>query len=207
VDIISAYVVATPVAGGGGDHTPPTVSITSPANGDSVSGNVTISADASDIGGSGVAKVDFRLDDPSSGPLLGTATNSYSINWDSGTTAPGLHKLYAIATDNANNIGTTFISITVNAPTPPAAKITNPVNGGTVPKKSAFTIVASVTPKTYPVISRIDFLVGSAVVCTGTATSCKWQVPAAPGKTYQLRVNAYDTKGNVGFDAVTVKSK
>lgn len=112
VDIISVYTVATPV--GGGDTTPPTVSITSPGNGASVFGTTAISANASDDpGGSGVKEVDFYLDTTT---LLGTATSGspYTINWDTSSVTPGAHTLTAKATDFAGNTGTSSsVSITV----------------------------------------------------------------------------------------------
>ena len=55
--------MATPLGGDGtppGDVTPPTVSLTAPANGTTVSGTVALSATASDAGG--IAGVTFRVD-------------------------------------------------------------------------------------------------------------------------------------------------
>jgi hypothetical protein len=138
MDLISAYATATPVPGGS-DTTPPTVNITSPAPGATVSGNVSITAGASDA--SGINKVEFHLDAPA-GALLGADTTSpYSITWDSGNTSPGSHTLYAVATDGAGNPGTSpAVGITVNAPTPPQVSVTSPVNGSTVPRRSTVTI-------------------------------------------------------------------
>jgi subtilisin family serine protease len=126
MDVASAYVVATPT-------TPPTVSITSPTPGATVSGNVSVTASAS--GGSGIGTVVFYRD---AAVLLGTATASpYAITWDSSTASAGAHTLYATATDNAGNTGTsTLVDITVSIPTPPHVSVTSPTNGTTVPRKS-----------------------------------------------------------------------
>ena len=61
------------------DKTPPTVSVTAPANGSTVSGAVTLQATASDAGG--VAGVQFKLD----GANLGAEDTSspYQAQWDS----------------------------------------------------------------------------------------------------------------------------
>jgi hypothetical protein len=203
VDILSTYVVATPPAGGG-DLTPPVVSLTSPPAGP-VSGDVSLAANATDA--SGISKVDFYR---SGGVLLGTDSSSpYGITWDSGATAPGPYSVYAVATDNNGNTGTSSsVNITVNAPTPPLASITSPT-GPTVPRKSKVTITASATRISYDV-ARVDILVGSTVICSDATTpySCTWSVPGAANKTYQLSAKAYDTKGNVGTSAtVTVTSK
>ncbi len=63
------------------DTTAPTVSLTAPANGATVSGSVTVSADASD--NVGVVGVQFLLD----GVNLGAedTTAPYSINWNTAT--------------------------------------------------------------------------------------------------------------------------
>lgn len=104
--LITANAVAWLANGGGtgtgtGDTTPPTVSITAPANGATVSGSVSVTANASD--NVGVSKVEFYLD----GTLQSTDTTSpYSWSWDSTTAANGTHSLTAKACDAANNSAT-----------------------------------------------------------------------------------------------------
>jgi hypothetical protein len=89
------------------DTTPPTVSLTSPAAGATVSGTaVTLSATASD--NVAVAKVEFLVD----GAVVGTDTSSpYSISWNSTTAANGSHSFTARATDTAGN-ATTSAAVT-----------------------------------------------------------------------------------------------
>jgi hypothetical protein len=199
MDIASAYAVATPT-------TPPTVSITSPTPGATVSGNVSVTASAS--GGSGIGRVAFYRD---AAVVLGTATASpYAITWDSSTASAGAHTLYAVATDNAGNTGTsTLVDITVSIPTPPHVSVTSPTNGTTVPRKSKVALKASATPTVNPV-SRVDFVVGSSVVCSAATSpySCNWQVPAKASASYQIHANAYDTTGQVGVSSnVTITAK
>ena len=94
------------------DTTPPTVSITAPASGATVSGTaVTVTATASD--NVGVAGVQFKLD----GANLGTedTTASYSVTWNSTTTTNGSHTLTEVARDAAGNTATSVgVSVTVN---------------------------------------------------------------------------------------------
>ncbi len=77
------------------DTTPPTVSITTPANGSTVSGTVVVSATASDI--SGIEQVQFFLD----GNPLGNPDTSvpFEITWNT-TDMLGHHTLSAQARDN-----------------------------------------------------------------------------------------------------------
>jgi poly(hydroxyalkanoate) depolymerase family esterase len=87
--------------GGGGDTTAPTVNVTAPTAGTTVSGTVTISASASD--NVGVSRVEFFVD----GALVGSDTSSpYSFAWNSASVANGSHALMAKAYDAAGNVGT-----------------------------------------------------------------------------------------------------
>lgn len=102
------------------DTTPPTVSMTAPVNGATVSGTaVTVSANASD--NVGVVGVQFKLD----GVNMGSedASSPYSIIWNTTQTTNGSHTLTAVARDAANNQTTSSsVSVTVNNDiTPPAA--------------------------------------------------------------------------------------
>jgi len=82
-----------------GDTTPPTISITSPAAGATLTGTVNVVASAQD--NVSVAIVQFKLDGGNSGPSLTTPPYSYSLN----TTAlsNGNHTVSATATDGAGN--------------------------------------------------------------------------------------------------------
>jgi YVTN family beta-propeller protein len=97
---------------GGGDSTPPTVSISNPIAGATVSGSaITLSANASD--NVEVAGVQFKLD----GINLGSEDTSapYSIIWNSLTAPSGSHTLAAVARDTAGNTtSSTVITVNVN---------------------------------------------------------------------------------------------
>src|SRR6185436_11791270 len=93
------------------DSTPPTVSLTQPANGSTVSGTVSVTTSASD--NVGVAGVQFLLDGANLGAeVLGPP---YAITWDTAASAAGGHALSARARDAAGNQATSSsISVTVN---------------------------------------------------------------------------------------------
>lgn len=112
---VDAYAAVQWTAGPVDD--PPTVNITAPLDGATVSGIVTISADAADD--EGVVQVGFYCDSI----LLGTDTASpYSIDWDSSTVADGPHTVTATAIDTAAQSGSDSISVTVdNYNDPPVA--------------------------------------------------------------------------------------
>jgi hypothetical protein len=99
------------------DTSPPSVSITAPAAGATVSGTVSVAAGASD--NVGVAGVQFQLDGNPLGPELTAAP--YSMSWDTAPAANGTHTLTAVARDAAGN-RTTSTAVTVdveNATAPP----------------------------------------------------------------------------------------
>lgn len=92
------------------DTVSPTVSVTSPVAGSSVSSaSVPIAANASD--NIGVSRVDFYVD----GQLVNSDTTSpYGYNWDSTKVSNGAHQIQAKAYDVANNTGnSSIVSVTV----------------------------------------------------------------------------------------------
>ncbi|MEZ4363463.1 MAG: S8 family serine peptidase [Kofleriaceae bacterium] len=96
--------------GGGGGNVPPTVSITAPAAGATVSGTVTVSATAADSDGT-VASVRFNLPD---GSTVVDSTAPYSTTWNSTTVANGAATISVTATDNAGATATATRSVTVS---------------------------------------------------------------------------------------------
>lgn len=103
-------VISTSGGGGGGDTTAPATSITSPANGATVSGTINVTADATD--NVGVTKVEFYLD----GALAASDTSSpYEWSWNTTTVADGSHSLSSKAYDAAGNVGSSAAtSVTVS---------------------------------------------------------------------------------------------
>ena len=99
------------------DATAPTVTITSPANGSTVSGTVTIQVSASD--NVGVASVSVSVN----GGIIGTVFSApYTFYWNSGSVADGNHSITATAKDAAGNSKSTSITVaknTVIVVTPP----------------------------------------------------------------------------------------
>ncbi len=98
------------VTSGPPDTTPPTTSITSPANNATVSGTITVTASASD--NVGVVKVEFYIDSV----LKSTVTTSpYNFSWNTTTVANGSHTIFSKAYDAANNVGTSAtVTVTVS---------------------------------------------------------------------------------------------
>jgi subtilisin family serine protease len=112
------------------DTTPPQTSITSPANGATVSGTVTIAANATDP--SGVSSVEFYVD--GAWKCTDTTASSYTCPWDTTTAANGTHTLTTKAYDSWDNMGTSTVSVTVNNVSAPPDFVANGgFEGGAAP--------------------------------------------------------------------------
>ncbi len=100
-----------PVRGGGGttDATPPAVSITSPTNGATVSGSVSVAVTATD--NVGVASVSLSVD----GTVKTTLTAApYNFTWDASSVIDGTHTLAATAKDANGNSSSYTITVAKN---------------------------------------------------------------------------------------------
>jgi hypothetical protein len=109
-DYAISFSVAAP------DGVPPTVSVTAPAGGSTVSATVSVTADAND--NVGVVGVQFLLD----GAALGSEDTSapYSVSWNTTTASNGGHTLTARARDLAGNQTTSSqVAVTVSNTGPP----------------------------------------------------------------------------------------
>ena len=95
--------VVTMTLGSGGtvDSVAPTISITSPGEGATVSAAVTVTTATSD--NVGVVKVQLYVD----GALYGSSTTApFTVKWNARKATRGAHLLQSKAFDSANNIGT-----------------------------------------------------------------------------------------------------
>ncbi len=93
---------------------PPSVSITAPANGATVSGSVTIAGTAAGAGDVALAKVEVQIDN---GPLaLASGAASWTYSLDATGLAAGSHAVTAKATDIAGHSSSASINVTVGNP-------------------------------------------------------------------------------------------
>ncbi len=111
---------AAVLAGKTVDNTDPTVALTAPADGGSVSDSVPVTANASDSG-SGLASVSFMVR-PAGGiysTISTDASSPFTAAWDSTASADGSYELVAVATDFAGGTATsTVVTVTVDNDAP-----------------------------------------------------------------------------------------
>ncbi len=176
------------------DTTAPTAAITSPADGTSVYGPVTVTADAGDD--TAVTSVDLLVD----GAAVATSTTApYSFSWSA--TAVGSHTLQARAKDAAGNVGTSA-PITVTVP----ADTTAPTAPGTPSSTGVTTTAATLT---WPAATDDRGVTGYQVLRDGvqvgsTGTLSYTDTGLTPGGTYSYTVRAVDAAGNVSPDSAAV---
>ena len=183
------------------DTTPPTVSITVPTSGVTVSGVTAISATATD--NVGVNRVNFYIDNNLASTDFSTP---YTFSWDTTKTINGVHSLSAKAYDVAGNVGTsTTVNVTVNNAntgdtTPPTVNITGLINGATV--SGMIMIGAKSTDNVQT--TKIEFYYGSTLInsvsygASTTQVGVSWYTTTVPNGIYSLTAKAYDAAGNVG---------
>jgi fibronectin type 3 domain-containing protein len=189
------------------DTTPPAVSLSSPANGATVSGTVTISATASD--NTAVAGVQFAIDGTSLGAEDTVAP--YSTAWDTTTVANGSHTVSARARDAAGNTATASASVTVsNAASGPSLL----GSWGPVQAWPEVSIHAALTYTGKVLTFQGDFSSGGAQYLLDPATGATTQVPNAAADLFCagqavladgriLVVGGTSTSGGLGTTAVT----
>ena len=187
------------------DTTAPTVAISGPAGGSTLSGSVTVTATASD--NVGVASVQFRLDGADLGGLDTTAP--YSVAWNTSAATSGPHTLTALARDAAGNANVSAdVTVTVsNADTTaPTVAISGPAGGSTVSGSVTVTATASDNVGVASVQFRLD---GADLggLDTTAPYSVAWNTSAATSGPHTLTAVARDAAGNVTVSqavAVTV---
>jgi|GEM_PF-1636204 len=181
------------------DTTPPTVSVTSPAGGATVSGTVPMTATASDD--VAVASVEFWVD----GTKVATDTSApYSYSWDTTQVAGGAHTLLVKAVDSSNNTASATVGVTVSN-TPCVTSSASWQNSAMLSPDGTFDVAFDATPSAADIdavtglsattaLSYSDLAVTARFNSTGTidainggAYAAANAVPYSGGATYHFR--------------------
>jgi chitodextrinase len=171
-----------------GDTILPTVSITAPTNGSTVSGGVNVTANASD--NVGVTKVEFYVD---SVLKVTDTTSPYGFGWDTPPVLNGAHSISAKAYDAVGNTASDSVTVTVQngdtqAPTVPTGlAITTPAYN-----KVNLTWTAS----TDNVGVAGYWVIRNGVTIASTANNSYSDTTVQPNTNYTYQIVAYDAAGN-----------
>lgn len=200
-------------SGGGqasGDTTPPSASVTEPANGSVASGTITVQSSVSD--NVGVTQVQYYLDGNYLSPVPTTGP-SYPLSLDTTKYPDGPHWLVAEAYDAAGNTGSSgTTSLTFNNSggqlppppdtQPPTVSLIFPSAGSTV--SGSVNVAANATDNV--AVAKVDLLVDGNLSSSDTSSpySFTWNSAGVANGTHILTANAYDTSNNLSSAPITV---
>jgi hypothetical protein len=182
---------------------PPTVSISSPANGATISGSVTFSASAADD--VGLTKVGFYIDNN----LISEISSApYQIALATGNYSNGTHTLLARAYGTDGQTTDATISVAINNAT---ADTTNPTVTITDPSDNPHTWTSGtlhigVTATDNVAVTKIEIYINDQLTLTANAASVSatWNYSNAPAGTYTLMAKAYDSSGNTAESSIVI---
>jgi len=179
----------------------PTITITEPADGATVTGNVQVLAEAFD--NTGIQKVTFAID----GQWVGRDfTAPYTFNWRSSTHANGIAVIQATAFDLAGNTNRATISVVVeNSDTDiqaPSVTITDPADGATV--AGNVQVLAEAFDNTG--IQKVTFAIDGQWVGRDFIPpyTYNWNTSSYANGVAELQATAFDLAGNTTTSAVSV---
>jgi hypothetical protein len=185
---------------------PPVVTLTQPLAGSTVSGVITIAAEATDD--NGVSKVEFFVNGASIG-LGSSSGNVWSRSWDTATVSDGARTLRATATDTAGQSASHEISVTVSNGEPSAGGMhIGDLDGESVNNGSTWTARVTITvhdPAHAPLAGALVDGVwgggasGAASGVTGADGTCVVQVAGIPKRTGSVSL----TVNNVSYTGLT----
>ncbi len=196
------------------DTTPPTVALTSPKAGATITGQITVAATASD--NVGVTRVDFRANGAT---IATTNTAPYQFNWTSTLVPNGVTSVTAVAFDAAGNSRTSAaVSVTINNPpsggpvggtdtTPPVLTITNPVNGSLVTGTVSIKTSASDNSGAAGIKQTLYIDGVKKATASGASLSYNWNAKKATSGSHTIVVTAIDAATNSATSTVVVTRK
>jgi hypothetical protein len=187
---------------GGNDATPPTISISSPVNGATVSGTISVTVNATD--NRGVSSVSLSVD----GNLVGSSTSSpFTISWNSATVINGTHTLTVKAKDAAGNIASASTQVMVSTVSNtdvnnPTVNITSPTSGASV----AGTVDIAANASDNVGVSSVKFSIDGVVVGSDNNApyNFSWSTTSVATGIHTVTATAYDAAGNNSAQSINV---
>lgn len=205
--IDAAAAVAAANATVAADTQAPTVQISAPLGGSTVSGLTGVDVGASD--NVGVTRIELRVN----GSTIATDTVSpYQFSWDTTTLSNGTATVVAYAFDAAGNSqASTSVSVNVaNATksvvdtTPPVVTINNPVSGNKVSGTVSISVAASDNFGAAGVKQSLYINGALTATATGGNLSYNWNTRKMASGSYTITAAATDAAGNKSSTSVQV---
>ncbi len=174
-------------------NNPPSINVTSPAGGATVSKTVQLSATPATSG-----SVQFLIDGQNFGGLV--STSPYNLAWDTTTVPNGTHWLAAQTTDSTGVVGTSavvMVTVSNGASSGPTVQLTSPATGSIL----SATVTLYATVASSQSISNVTFFVDNVAVGTPLTVPpymTSWNTATVPDGQHVISVSATDSLGNVG---------
>jgi parallel beta-helix repeat protein len=197
----SSNMIAVTVSNASAPTQGPTVSLSSPSAGATLSGTVSVIASASSA--AGIGSVQLVVD----GAVAGTDTTApYTWGWDTTRLADGVHYLQILAYDTVgrmNSSSTVSVTLANGGPAPgpgdtqgPTVSLSTPAAGATV--SGTVSVVALASDNLG--VSNVQLLVDGTVAGSDSTAPYAWGwiTTGLPDGTHYLQARAYDAAGNLG---------
>jgi len=185
----------------------PTVAITSPSDGATLSGTANIQGTASDTDGT-VQLVQIKID--SGAWIEATGTTSWSYSWDTTAVANGSHTIYARSYDGTDYSSIDSVTVTINNIPPnhkPTVKIISPDDGTEV--KKTFTIHGTASDADgNGTIQKVEVKIDDEewkVVNDTTSWNYTWDSTTVDNGDCIIQARAYDGQEYSNIDSIMVK--
>ncbi len=178
----------------------PTVTLTSPTSGSTVSGTITVSLTATSLPGSTMGSVSIRVDSGTPIPL----PSPYSYQLDTTGLTNGAHILTATGTDNLGRIDLTQTSFTV-ANQGPSVLILQPADGASLTGNVTVNSTVTLGPMSSPITQAV-FSVDGVPIQTKTTSPYDFALDTSQysNEIHTLTVMATDANSNSGSHTITV---
>ena len=176
------------------DTTPPTVTIISPTNSTTVTGQVTISFNATDE--SPITSYEILVDS-------NQKASAQSYEWDTTIESNGPHTILCRAKDNSSNWGEASISVNVNN----TVEITNNAPKVTIIAPARFATLFDDDVLVNAIVDDEDSLNANIYIdneLVSNSGSYLWKASLFTNGTHTIIANATDSKGLTGTDEITV---
>lgn len=209
--IDAAAAVAAATAAVAADTQAPSVAISAPLGGSTVSGLIGVDVSATD--NVGVARVELWVN----GSIIATDTVSpYQFSWDTTKLSNGTATVVAYAFDAAGNSkASTNVSVSVsNATTslppvptdttPPVVTVSNPTNGSTVSGNVSISAVASDNAGSAGIKQTLYINGELKASATGGSLSYNWNTRKVAKGSYTITATGIDAAGNKTSTSIQV---
>jgi subtilase family protein/Big-like domain-containing protein/fervidolysin-like protein len=202
---VNAFRAVSAALATGGDSIRPTVTISNPLPGATVSGTIPVQGTAVD--NVGVTRTEFYVDNQ----LVSSGNASFSFSWNTAGVANGTHTLTVKAYDAASNVGESSVSVNVNNVVvadsiPPTVAITTPSNGSFLGNKN---VKVTVSANDNRGVTQVCIFIDGTLKTTLTTAPYSYTLSGrklAAGA-HVITSKAWDAAGNMGAAAPITVNK